>query len=72
MTNKQPEISDRIKMNPQHWCRAHDKGTIIAECPKGRFEVLFDTIGAGYNNGSTLIVSMLDFEVTGVLKWERI
>jgi hypothetical protein len=64
MTQKNPEISDHIKMGSHHWCRAHDRGTIVAVFPRGRYEILFDTIGAGYNNGSTLIADFKDFEVT--------
>ena len=60
---KQPELGDQIKVNAHHWARAHDCGTIIALLSKGRFEILFDNKGKGYNNGTTLQVDMKDFEL---------
>ena len=62
---KQPKIGDQIKVNAHHWCRAHDEGTIVAAMPHGRFEVLFDVVGAGYGDGKLLIVDIKDFEVIG-------
>jgi hypothetical protein len=62
---KYPKIGDQIKVSAHHWCRAHDVGTIVAELPRGRFEVLFDKSGTGYNGGTMLAVDEKDFEVIG-------
>ena len=60
---KQPKLGDRIKVSTHHWCRAHDVGVIVAELPRGRFEVLFDREGVGYDGGKRLAIDEKDFEV---------
>jgi hypothetical protein len=60
---KQPKLGDQIKVSAHHWCRAHDVGTIVAELPHGRFEILFDKEGGGYNKGTTLMLDEKDIEI---------
>lgn len=60
---KYPKPGDRIKVIVHHWCRAHDTGVIVAALSRGKYEILFDKVGVGYNDGTTLIVDIHDFEI---------
>ena len=60
---KYPKLGDKIKVAAHHWARAHDEGVVVAELPRSRYEVLFDTKGIGYNNGTTLTISVKDLEI---------
>lgn len=60
---KYPKLGDQIKVSARHWARAHDVGTIVAELPKGRYEILFENVSTGYNGGTMLQIDEKDFEV---------
>jgi hypothetical protein len=60
---KYPKLGDKIRVNAHHWARPHEEGTVVAELPRSRYEVLFDNVGIGYNNGKLLIISAADLTI---------
>lgn len=60
---KYPKLGDPIKVSASHWSRAHERGVIVAELPKSRYEILFDKFGIGYGDGKLLTLDFKDFEV---------
>ena len=60
---KYPKLGDAVKVSASHWSRAHERGVIVAELPKSRYEILFDREGVGYGDGKLLSLDFKDIEV---------
>jgi len=60
----------RVKVKPQHKWRGNSKGTIIELHTEGtlagRFTVLFDLPGIGFNSGMCLILGEEDVVDAGI------
>jgi hypothetical protein len=56
-------VGRQIKVIPTHWARPHETGTILHELPKGRYEILFDRVGVGFDGGNIMILGEADFQL---------
>jgi hypothetical protein len=60
---KRSSEGKRIKVRPNHWARPNATGTILNELLNGRYEILFDKVGTGYDGGSIMILGESDFKL---------
>jgi len=63
---KYPKLGDMVKVSASHWSRAHERGVIVAELPRSRYEVLFDHEGIGYGGGKLLSLDFKEIEILEV------
>lgn len=54
---------DRIEVSSKHWCRSNELGTIVEVLTKGKYLILFDKEGVGFDGGSMLQLTEKDFNL---------
>lgn len=57
------KIGVRVRVKGTHWWRQNDVGTITEVHDDGRFTVLFDKPGIGFDGGACLVLGVTDVDI---------
>lgn len=56
-------VGTRVRVHRSHYWRTNETGTVVELTHSGRFVVMFDMVGIGYDGGSCLMLDINDVDV---------